>query len=56
MIHSGVLAFENGRMAKAIRNLVQARDRLRTLRSSAPDDARVASLLATSLGFLASAL
>jgi WD40 repeat protein/tetratricopeptide (TPR) repeat protein len=56
LVHSGVGAFEGGRWAEAIRDLQEARDRLRTLHQAAPDDGQVASLLAISLGFLGNAL
>jgi WD40 repeat protein len=56
LVQSGYGAFEAGRWAETIRDLQQARDRLRTLHRAAPADGRVASLLAISLGFLGSAL
>jgi WD40 repeat protein/tetratricopeptide (TPR) repeat protein len=55
LVRSGVAAFESNRLAEAIRDLQQARDQLRTLHQAAPRDARVASDLAISLGFLGSA-
>ena len=56
LVLSGVGAYEGGRRAEAIRDLQQARDRLRTLHQAAPGDGSVASSLAISLGFLGSAL
>jgi serine/threonine protein kinase/WD40 repeat protein len=56
LVQSGYGAFESGRWAETIRDLQQARDRLRTLHQTAPTDGRVASLLAISLGFLGNAL
>jgi WD40 repeat protein/serine/threonine protein kinase len=56
LVQSGVGAFESGRWAEAIRDLQQARDRLRTLHQFAPRAGQVASALAISLGFLGSAL
>jgi serine/threonine protein kinase/WD40 repeat protein len=56
LVQSGVGAVEGGGWPEAIRDLQQARDRLRTLHQSAPGDGQVASHLAISLGFLSSAL
>jgi serine/threonine protein kinase/WD40 repeat protein len=56
LVQSGFGAFQGGRWDEAIRDLQQARDRLRTLHQDAPGDGRVASQLAISLGFLSSAL
>ena len=55
LVQSGASAFENGRLDEAIRDLEQARDRLKTLIQAAPGDRRAASSLALSLGFLGSA-
>jgi eukaryotic-like serine/threonine-protein kinase len=56
LVQSGVGAFESGRWAEAIRDLQQARDRLRTLHQAVLGDGEVASELAISLGVLGSAL
>jgi WD40 repeat protein len=56
LVQSGVGAFQGGRWAEAIRDLQQARDRLRTLHQAVPGDGQVASQLAISLGYLSSAL
>jgi eukaryotic-like serine/threonine-protein kinase len=56
LVQSGVGAFEGGRWVEAIRDLQQARDRLRTLHQAAPGDGQVAGQLAISLGYLGSAL
>jgi WD40 repeat protein len=56
LVRSGVAAFQSSRWAEAIRDLEQARDRLRTLHRAVPADDRVSSDLGISLGFLSSAL
>jgi serine/threonine protein kinase/WD40 repeat protein len=56
LFQSGYGAFEGSKWTEAIRDLQQARDRLRTMHQFAPRDGQVASYLAISLGFLGSAL
>jgi hypothetical protein len=56
LLQAGVDAIEAGRMAEAIRDLRQARDRLRVLHRADPGDDGVASQLARSQGALGSAL
>ena len=56
LVQSGVGAAESGRLAAAIRDLEQARDRLRTLHQANPGDGQVASELALDLAVLGSAL
>ncbi|MGO9917396.1 MAG: protein kinase domain-containing protein [Isosphaeraceae bacterium] len=56
LVQSGVTAFEKRRLADAIRDLQQARDRLRPLFRAHPGDSRLASVLGISLGALGSAL
>ena len=56
LVQSGVNAYENGRRASAISELRQARDLFRALHQVFPEDARVASQLGISSGFLGSAL
>jgi WD40 repeat protein/tetratricopeptide (TPR) repeat protein len=55
LVQSGVRAFESGRRTEAIRDLQQARVRLRVVYQATPNDSAVASTLAISLGFLGSA-
>ena len=52
----GVNAFQDGRLAEGIRDLKTASDLFQTLVKSNPNDGRLATNLAISLGFLGSAL
>jgi WD40 repeat protein/tRNA A-37 threonylcarbamoyl transferase component Bud32 len=56
LMQSGLGAFQSGRLADAIRDLQQARDRLRPLLRANPGDRRLASRLERCLGILAAAL
>jgi tetratricopeptide (TPR) repeat protein len=56
LVNAGVSAFTSRRRADAIRDLKQARDLLRILNQALPEYGRVASDLATSLGYLGGAL
>jgi WD40 repeat protein/tetratricopeptide (TPR) repeat protein len=53
---SGISALENGRPAEAIRDLTQARDKLRTLHKLDSSNAQVNHQFSLCLGYLASAL
>src|SRR5579883_343034 len=56
LVQSGVGALQGERWTEAIRDLQQARDRLRTMHQAVPRDGQIASQFGLSLGFLGSAL
>jgi serine/threonine protein kinase/WD40 repeat protein len=56
LVDSGIAAFQQGRFAAAVADLVQASERLRPIRQSGPDAPELVRLHGMSLGFLAASL